>query len=95
MYSFIHNCFFFSFVEVGLGETCPQLDACGTLNSKCNDMNHICVCDSGYYDTDGAVQGGACAASMPIISYAICSNLYNHLLGCNLRVKFLCPWHTR
>lgn len=68
---------YFSLIDVDLGRYCPQPDAYRTPNAICHDIYRVCVCDSGYYDDNGANQGGKCVASMPAILSAFFSELFH------------------
>lgn len=51
--------------EVNLGLSCPKSDACLTTNAVCSGTgsNAVCVCYTGFYDSNGGTDGGNCIQS--------------------------------
>ena len=45
-----------------MGEACTNSNQCSANNAECSGK--LCVCISGFYDTDGATIGGDCKSSM-------------------------------
>lgn len=51
----------FCFVESDLGEQCKSDEVCAKDNSLCDPYTHTCVCEDGFFDTNGEqTVGGEC-----------------------------------